>query len=344
MSVERARKAIKGEKTDRIPLFSLPGHRGFLKRFTGRDPSGETESVMAEAIKRLDIDMLTCTLPENMIINDADPNLYGFGTTVWRNEGSTSADIWGYHPQRDRSPNDPAAMPFEKCYDRFQKALDRDRSIIGDTTLIIGSSYTTCFHFAAEDLNYEEFLMACLEDEERMAGMLDIFEETSGKMLRAWAATDTELMFCHDDIANSNSTSLSPAWLRRNLLPRYKRLFKHFKDRNIPVLFVTDGNFTAIAQDLKEAGAEGFFLDAPCATLEKLIPLCGRDMIYFTGPQPSTVMSKGPADVKAEIKALAEIARDLPRFFFHMPGGFPHNMPTENVEAFYEGCLEYGWR
>ena len=67
-------------------------------------------------------------------------------------------------------------------------------------------------------------------------------------------------------------------------------------------------------------------------------------MIYFTGPSPATVMTKKPAEVKAEMKDIAQIARDCPRFFWNMPGGFPHNMPTENVEAFYEACLEFGGR
>ena len=58
MSIERARKAIRGEKTDRIPLFHMPGHREFLKKLVGRDPSGE--------VARSASDREKMAIPENI--------------------------------------------------------------------------------------------------------------------------------------------------------------------------------------------------------------------------------------------------------------------------------------
>jgi len=99
----------------------------------------------------------------------------------------------------------------------------------------------------------------------------------------------------------------------------------------------------AVADDLVDAGADGFFLDRPCMDLERLVDRCGRGLIYFTGPPPALMTTGTPAGVRDEMRRLAGIARDLPRFFFHMPGGCMHNMPTENVQAFYEECCE-AWR
>ena len=50
------------------------------------------------------------------------------------------------------------------------------------------------------------------------------------------------------------------------------------------------------------------------------------------------------ASVTIADQRVAEIGRGLLRFFFHMPGGFTHTMPLENVIAFYEACREYGRR
>jgi len=60
-----------------------------------------------------------------------------------------------------------------------------------------------------------------------------------------------------------------------------------FKKKNIPVMFMTDGDFSAIARDLVEAGADGFFIDRPCMDLALLVEQCGPELIYFTGPSPA---------------------------------------------------------
>jgi len=54
MSVERARKALRREKTGCIPLFDVPGHPGFLKKLTGIDPYTRTIDAVVAAIRALD--------------------------------------------------------------------------------------------------------------------------------------------------------------------------------------------------------------------------------------------------------------------------------------------------
>ena len=115
MSIARARAAIRGEKTDRIPLFEMPAHREFLKKLIGRDPSGDTEGVIVEAIKKLDIDMIAFGIPQNHVIEGDDPNLFGLDTTNWRNSDSALVDIWDYNPQTsERVPRPRGHMKSAK--------------------------------------------------------------------------------------------------------------------------------------------------------------------------------------------------------------------------------------
>jgi uroporphyrinogen decarboxylase len=137
---------------------------------------------------------------------------------------------------------------------------------------------------------------------------------------------------------------MHPDWLRKHLIPRYRQIFQPIKAKGVPILFMTDGNFLEVAADLKNAGADGFFLDTPCMHLESLVERCGRDLIYYTGPSPATLEIGSPHDVQEAVRRLAEIGRELPRFFFHMPGGWTHTMPVENVQCYYESCREYGQR
>lgn len=349
MSVERARKALAGKNTDYIPIFDLPNHREYLKQEIGVDPYDSTEEAVVRAVRKLDIDMLMCSVPEQSKREDNKTNLYGLDPTQWRHHGSTVTDIFSYNPLRDRMAEKffgaraPSLSEVE-CIEGFQADLDRNRRLVGDTALTVGYIFTTCIHYAAEDLDWEEFLISCLTEEEKVSKLLDKFQAASDKLMRSWAATNLEVMLCHDDIAISKGTTLNAAWIRKHLIPRYKELFKPIKDKGVPLLFMTDGNFTAVARDLVEAGADGFFLDTPCIGLEKLVSVCGPDLIYFTGPSPAVMTIGSPDDVKTEVKRIADFAHSLPRFFFHLPGGYAHNMPVENVKTFYEACRKYGKR
>jgi hypothetical protein len=343
MSIERARKALKGEFSDRIPLFDMPTHPGFLWYLTNLNPFTDTVKAVTQAIRMLDVDMLMCRVPTcSANVTATDERFLSLALTEWRNDNTTIRDIYSYDPAQMR--HDAAAWSEEKCVREFQKGLDQDKALTGNTGLPIGFTFTSCIHYAAEDLNWPDFLMACVSEEEKVTELLDKFQAASEKILRAWSKTNAEVVLCHDDIANSRSTNLSPVWMRRNLFPRYKAIFEPLRNKGIPIIHMTDGNFIDVVKDLLDVGVDGFFLDTPCMDLRELTGIAGKNLIYFTGPTPATMTAGSPADVSREMDELAQIARDLPRFFFHLPGGWMHNMPLENVLAFYDACKKYGKR
>lgn len=339
MSAERARKALRGELTDRIPLYETPTHPDFLNKLTGINPFTHTVDAVLTAIQKLDIDMTNLLPPQTDATAD-DTNLYNiYHVAEWRRAGEFDDDIWSYDPIVSRHLPSVEAMTAET-----QQQIDRDRALLGDGTLLVGLTFTTCMHYAAEELDWETFFMACVGEEERIDDLLDRFEAASLRITQSYANTDIEVMFTHDDIAMNTGLLLSPRWMREHIIPRYQRVLKPFKDKGIPILFATDGNFLEIAPDIVAAGADGFFLDTPCVLLEQIVEQCGPDLAYYTGPAPALMETGTARDVRDEMRRMADIARDLPRFFWHMPGGMTYTMPTENVRAFYEGALEFGQR
>ncbi len=109
---------------------------------------------------------------------------------------------------------------------------------------------------------------------------------------------------------------------------------------------MTDGNFSAVAADISALNPDGFLIDAPSVDLEFLVSVAGKDKVYCTGPSPAMFANGSPADIRNEVKWLADIARkDLPRFFFQGLAGFMvPGISTENVAAYYDACLNYGLR
>ncbi|MEG2381517.1 MAG: uroporphyrinogen decarboxylase family protein [Oscillospiraceae bacterium] len=339
MSGERARRAIRGEKTDRIPFMETPAHIGFLKKVSGIDPLENLHASIIKAMEIYDIDMPIFGLPESATTND--PNQYGVGATQWRHEGSNTADILSYDPIIYRNLENCDEKYWENDLNNNFLKLEKE---LGERYVRQSGTFTTCMHYAAEDLDFEEFLCDCVLEEDAISKMLERCEKLSTIMMSGYAKTNVELMICHDDIANSSSMTVSAEWLRRNVIPRYKRIYKPLLDAKIPVIFMSDGNYMDIIEDIKNLNVSGFFLDTPCMDLKTVVEVCGKDMIYLTGPTPATLNMGTVNDVKDAVKELAELARDLPRFFFHMPGGFTHNTPTENVVAYFDACLEFGKR
>lgn len=333
MSIERARKALRGEATDRIPLFDVPCHPGYVKYLTGLDPAADCRGAIVAAMRKLDVDMGMGWVPPSM----------GGDVGGWRHAESTSKDIFGYDPFQRA---DIGGMSPDDAYAQTMKEYTDDVAMYGDFCLPIGRTFTTLIHYAAEDLDWEEFMAACACEPEQVDGLLDRCLACSQKNLAAWLRTPIEVMLTHDDIAMSTGMIHSPAWMRRHVFNRYEVLFRQIKASGRVHLFMTDGNFSAVAADVAALGVDGFFLDAPCVDLEWLVGVAGKDKVYFTGPSPAMFATGSPAEIRAEVKRLADIARDdLPRFFFQGLASFMvPGVSTANVAAYYDACLEYGQR
>ena len=316
----------------------MPTHPGFLKGLTGVDPFVRPVDAVVEAIRILDVDMLMCSIPEEITPQEEeDASLYDISYTKWRNDHTGQKDIYSYDPSVFRR-NTPATLTVEQCVAAYKRVTDRNDKLAGEVALPIGYLFTTCIHYAAEDLDWPAFLMGCISDDRRILPLLDRFQETSSKLISAWSQTDIKVMLCHDDIAMKTGLLLSPIWLRKNLIPRYKILWEPLKRKGIKILFVSDGNYSEVARDIREAGADGFFLDTPTMDLERLVDQCGTDAIYFTGVSPLTMTSDTPQQIFHQMDHIAGAAQNLSRFFFHMVGSWPHNIPVVNVEAFYAAC------
>ncbi|MDK3159945.1 uroporphyrinogen decarboxylase family protein [Kamptonema cortianum] len=337
MSIERARKALKGEKTDRIPIWDIPYHAGFVKHYTGIDPVGDRcRPAIVAAMRKLDVDVGMGWVPPSLAQSPED-------VEGWRNESTTLKDIFSYDPFKR---SDIAGMSEADSFKQALKEYEDDVKMYGDFAMPVGRTFTTLIHYAAEDLDWVEFLSASVEEEDKVGFLLDRFEACSRKNIGAWLKTGIEIMVTHDDIAMNRGTITSPKWLRKNIFPRYERLFKMIKDTGRIHIFMTDGDYKAVAEDLAALGPDGYFIDPPCVDPVWLSNVVGKDKIIFTGPAAALFMTGTPGQMRDEVKRMADAAKaEIPRFFFHALGQIMvPGVPTENVVAYYDAVLEFGQR
>ncbi len=185
-------------------------------------------------------------------------------------------------------------------------------------------------------------MMAAVGEEDRIDTLLDRFQACSEKIVRAWMQTTAEVMLTHDDIAMTTGTILSPGWLRKHVIARYPNIWAPVKAKGIPHFFFSDGDWSAVAEDLCAAGAGGFYVDTPFLTLDRAVQLCGRDKIYICGIPPAVMQTGSPQQVRDAVAKLADLGRSLPKYFFF--NWYTPEMPTANVAAYYDACRRYGQR
>ena len=68
-------------------------------------------------------------------------------------------------------------------------------------------------------------------------------------------------LLSHDDLASYNGPVMSPEWLREHILRWYRKIWEPIKRKGIKVIFVSDGDYSLLIDDLAKLGADGFMID-----------------------------------------------------------------------------------
>jgi hypothetical protein len=204
-----------------------------------------------------------------------------------------------------------------------------------------GGYYKTIVSGAIEAFGWDALLEAASEPE-RFEKVLDSIFRLSLHNFQAWAKTSIEVFICHDDMVWSQGAFIRPAFYRRVIFPRYKALWSVLKQAGKKVLFCSDGNWSAFADDIVEAGADGLIFE-PMMALNPVVEKYGKSHVIMGSKVDCTTLAlKGKAEIQAEIDATLPLAMECPGFFFAVGNHMPANIPLENG-LFYFDYLKNHW-
>jgi uroporphyrinogen decarboxylase len=190
---------------------------------------------------------------------------------------------------------------------------------------------------------WERFLEAAAVDPAGFSAVLDQFAEVSRRNVAAWVADDRPVLFIHDDVAVTRGLVFSPAWYRRELFPRYERILEPAFKAGRTVVFVSDGRFEELVDDLFALGIHGVMADHS----NDLAGILARhgDRHSVIGSIDTGVLTRGtPDDVRREVDIVMRLGRRFPGFFLKAAGDVPHNVPLENARAYFAAKAELGTR
>ena len=212
--------------------------------------------------------------------------------------------------------------------------MARLRAAKATQACVIPWHYGTLVTRATIEFGWEPFLTAAVLGAERFGAICSRFAEASLAVAAGWAQTDgVELVIIHDDIAATRGPILSPEWYRRWVFPWYQRIFDAIHARGRKVLYLSDGNYLEVLDDLLALGPDGLYIESTSMDPAVLMRRAGPDMIYLLKSNSRHIDHGTPDDVRRELIRLRDLHRDFPGILMYRGG----SRQPECVEAF-ERC------
>jgi len=336
MSYARGLAAINLECPPEIPRTEYLSHPAYIKYLTGLDSNdpAQAEEAYRQTCAKLDYDFIWLTG------NHSTQN----GRSTWmgtsafsENQQDVRGHVDGFASVKEVlacNPVEEYGIPdLAEQAERHRQELATARRRVPDA-VVPGGIYNTVFTWAILAFGWEMFMQAAMDDPVRFDEILEGFFTISMRDVEAWCETDMPCFICHDDIMWSSGPVFHPDWYRRYIFPRYERLWAPIKAQGKKILFISDGDYTSIVDDIAALGADGFILE-PLVDLEYLARKYGQTHVII-GNMDCRELMKGKAEVEAEVERCYQIGRKLPGYFFAVGNHIPYNVPLENVIHYME--------
>lgn len=353
MSRQIAEAAINLEFASRIASQESLDHPEFIKQITGIDPFEKPAEATLAACDALNIDWLFYVpmqslrvKPGETVTRESDGMQFvewGFTGSHWEDEPPFKDvdEILVYNPLEDQ---DGKVYVVSEAYRRARIEDARvGRELAGDRAFVSGLYYTTLFQFNIMAFGFENFLIAAMSDPQRFDEILDQFTQISIANLTEWVKDDCPICVCHDDLAIGQGLVFPPDWYRQHIFPRYERIFEPIKKAGKKLIFVSDGNYMDLIDDLLSLGADGLLVDC-FMDLDAVFKKCGPERIVIGNIDTRILTNGTPSQIKAEVRRCVELGSKYPGYVFRAAGDLPHNIPLENMQAYFDAKREFGQR
>jgi uroporphyrinogen decarboxylase len=202
------------------------------------------------------------------------------------------------------------------------------------------------FETAWQIRGFEQFFADTIERPAWAECLLDRLAGQNRIKAVAAARAGADLIHCGDDVATQKSTMFSPDLWRKMIHSRWRAIWREVKSvhPDTRVWYHSDGNITAIVDDLIEAGVDILNPVQPeCVDEEALHRKYGARLTFdgCIGTQ-STMPFGTPDEVRARVKALIEKFGRNGGLILAPTHVLEPEVPIENIETFASACREYG--
>lgn len=260
----------------------------------------------------------------------------------------TEEDVFAFHPLQHADFSDWKFVVENKDFSSEQIIYERSRKGYpaewGDKAPEFSTAqagfYNTMIMWPMLTFGWEMFLATCLED--GFEPVMAEFAEINRRVFRAYSRLPINFCTCHDDICMTAGPVCSPAWMHKYIYPRYEEYWAIMKEKGIDTIFMTDGNPTAVLDDLIRCGARGLitepYFDFKAAA--KKYP-----DIMLAGEGDNRILTYGTKeDIRKMVERMVETGKECGGYFMCIGNHIPWNVPGENIKYYLDYSDQLAWR
>lgn len=255
-------------------------------------------------------------------------------TTVGECPFKTMEDVWEFDAVTEYGlPNRDEQIAA------YQTNIDQKRENCPNQ-LSTGGYYKTIVSGAIQAFGWDMFLMA-LSEADRMEAVLDSFFRRTLFHMECWAETDVEVIIQHDDFVWSEGAFMNPKIYHEVIIPRYAEIWKPLHKAGKKVLFCSDANFMDFAEDVAEAGADGFIFE-PMTEFEFMVDRFGSSHCLVGSCVDCRDLTLGHWDkVKGDIDKTFELLERCKGAIVSTGNHLPANIPDEMMDRYITELLPH---
>jgi hypothetical protein len=268
---ERLCRTLGGESVDRLMTWDYIDNDEILIRHGGYDPTREYEfaellELNIRAVRKAGLDMtrgiydpahpwLNAKVASWVRFLGVDPagwKVEQAGGTGWISKRPFS-DLKGLEKHLPRPP------VFEEVAAWFKPFLAQIKQVAdaNDLAWVQGVEGPLSDAYIYTDM--ELFMTAVSDAPELIAHVVDCMTQFSTGIARAYTEFSTSpLFFMGEDICHRTGPIISPAWLRANALPQWRRILEPLRAKGFKFVFHSDGRYgPALPVVLEDLDADG---------------------------------------------------------------------------------------
>jgi len=344
---ERFLAALKGEETDRVPLYDFLFQKPLYTELIGKTPDGYDAVEALELTAKLGLDAVSIpfgayTGCEPVMISD---NVYKdeWGTTFEKNEASWPVDAPIEYPIVTRDDLSSYVPPDPRAEGRLEPIGSAIAANKDDIALFcnVQGPFSTAWML----MGYERISFALYDDPEIIRQIMRMSNDYFKVAAKLVVAAGADGIILADDLGHSTGGFVSNAHFTEFVFPPFKELVQHIKGLGVPVMLHTCGCVKQYMDMFIEAGVEAIHPIQRTAgmDLRETKEKYGDRLCIIGNIDSSRTLPYGtPDDVRAEVKEAIQIAAPGGRYVLASDHSLHDGIPVENIVAMFDAAREYG--
>jgi len=156
--------------------------------------------------------------------------------------------------------NDELRSTYE-ITNEYRRVFQEYQELIGETTLFAGEFYLTLFTYLDIHVGLQMIARLSNQNPEVLDELIAKYAQVARKHVEAWSNTGIKMFVSHDDIAWKGGLFFPTEWYRKHVIQWWKYIWEPIKDKSIKLIFVSDGDYRNLMEDLIKIGVGGFHVE-----------------------------------------------------------------------------------